>query len=183
MESMNTFEGHNIRFRLVRPEDAAYIQGLRKSPDYGRHLSAPAPTVDAQRAWIEGYKSREAADQEYYFVIERVDDGARCGVVRLYDITESHFTWGSWILDVNKPAKAALDSALLVYRIAFGSLGCKRAIFDVRAKNTRTLAFHRRFGAVETGSDEFNVYFKLESEDFTKQAPSLDAVFLSRVQT
>lgn len=175
----NAIEGHHIRFRLVRPEDAAYIQGLRTSPEHGRHLSAPAPSVEAQRAWIEAYKAREAAGQEYYFIIERRDDVAPCGVLRLYDITEGRFTWGSWILDANKPEKAALDAALLVYRIAFSILGCKEAVFDVRAENTRTLGFHRRFGAVETGTDGINVYFKLRSDDFIELAPSFDAVFRS----
>lgn len=179
MVPLNPIEGHHIRFRLVRPDDAAYIQGLRTSPEHGRHLSAPAPSVEAQRAWIEEYKTREVAGQEYYFIIERRDDGARCGVVRLYGIVDGRFTWGSWILDANKPSKAALDSALLIYRIAFGTLGCTDAVFDVRAENTRTLAFHRRFGAVETGSDEINIYFKLESNDFANRAPSLDRVFLS----
>ncbi|GLS87581.1 hypothetical protein GCM10010873_25550 [Cypionkella aquatica] len=174
----NPIEGHNIRFRLVRPDDAVYIQGLRTSPEHGRHLSAPSPSFEAQRAWIEAYKAREAIGREYYFIIERRDDGARCGVLRLYDIAEGRFTWGSWILDANKPSKAALDSALLIYRIAFGTLGCTEAIFDVRTENTRTLAFHRRFGAVETGSDEINTYFKLDCDDFANRAPSLDKVFL-----
>lgn len=182
MTELGTLEGHNLRFRLVQPEDAAYTQNLRASPDHGHHLSAVAPSADAQRAWTEGYKAREAAGREFYFVIERRDDDARCGVVRLYDVTQSSLTWGSWILDINKPAKAALDSALLIYRIAFGALKCGRAVFDVRADNAHTLAFHRRFGAIETGSDQLNVYFKPESEVFSKLAPALDAVFLSSEQ-
>lgn len=170
-------DGHNISFRLVRPEDAAYIQTLRVSPDYGRHLSAPAPSVAAQQSWIQGYKAREASGREYYFVIERRDDGAACGVVRLYDIIDGSFTWGSWILDVNKPSKAALDCALLIYEIAFGALGCTRAVFDVRAENAGALAFHRRFGAVETGADDLNVYFKIDADDFAARAKTLHAVF------
>lgn len=158
LAGFDIFDGHNIRFPLVRPEDARYTQGLRTSPEHGRHLSSPAPSVEAQQAWIEAYKAREATGLEYYFIIERRDDAVPCGVLRLYDTTDGQFTWGRWILDANEPAKAALDAALPVYRIAFSIPGCEKAVFDVRAENTRTLGFYRRFGAVETGTDGINVH-------------------------
>lgn len=72
-----------------------------------------------------------------------------------------------------------LDAALLVYRIAFSIPGCEEAVFDVRAENTRPLGFYRSFGAVKTGTDGINVYFKLRSDDFIEIAPYLDAVFRS----
>ncbi len=174
------FNGSRLRFRPVTVGDAAYIQELRTR--HGEHLSASAPSVAAQQAWIERYLTRAEQGQEYYFVIERLDDYAPCGVVRLYEIVDDHFTWGSWILDANKPAKAALDSALLIYEIAFETLGCDYSVFDVRANNQRTLAFHRRFGAVETGSDAENIYFRIDAKDhsarsvrLTEQIWALDA--------
>ena len=157
------FDGTRLRFRPVTLDDAAYIQDLRAR--HGQYLSASAPSVAAQQAWIERYLTRAEQGQEYYYVIERRDDHEPCGVVRLYEIVDDHFTWGSWILDANKPAKAALDSALLIYAIAFGTLGCNYSVFDVRADNNRTLAFHRRFGAVETGSDAENIYFRIDAKD------------------
>lgn len=157
------FDGTRLRFRPVTLDDAAYIQDLRSR--HGQYLSASAPSVAAQQAWIERYLTRAEQGQEYYYVIERRDDHEPCGVVRLYEIVDDHFTWGSWILDANKPAKAALDSALLIYAIAFGTLGCNYSVFDVRADNNRTLAFHRRFGAVETGSDAENIYFRIDAKD------------------
>jgi len=101
----------------------------------------------------------------YDYMIERMD-GRRCGVVRLYGINSlppatsgGDFTWGSWILDGSKPPKAALESACLVYMVAFDHLGLSQARFDVRRGNERTLAFHRRFGAQETHADERDVFF------------------------
>jgi hypothetical protein len=81
-------------------------------------------------------------------------------VVRIYDIEDDRFTWGSWILDANKPSKAALESAVLVYQIGFHQLGLERSVFDVRRENGHTLEFHRRFGASEIGKDELNIYFE-----------------------
>ena len=103
------------------PEDAAFIHGLRTDPAYNTHLSPVTGTVADQRAWITAYKTREAAGAELYYIIER-RDRVPCGAVRLYDITTDSFTWGSWILNADKPPKAALESALLSFSVGFVSL-------------------------------------------------------------
>lgn len=163
--------GQRLFLRLVREGDAAYICALRGDPRYNTHLSAAAPSEAAQRDWITRYRTREAAGQEYYFAICRNDDGRRCGLVRVYDIRPGDartgagtFTWGSWILDDAKPPKAALDSALLVYRFGFEHLGLARAVFDVRRANARTLAFHDRFGARRTHEDAQDIFFELPAD-------------------
>lgn len=163
-------EGPNLRLRLIEPDDAAYVCGLRTDPALNEHLSAVDGTVQDQRRWIEKYKEREARGDEFYFIIER-HDGMPCGTVRIYDITGESFTWGSWILDGNKPSKAALESALLIYDIGFERIGCDYAVFDVRSDNTHTLAFHRRFGAKETDVDELNVYFYYARSKFDTDRP------------
>jgi RimJ/RimL family protein N-acetyltransferase len=158
-------DGIQLSLRLVQPEDALYIHGLRTDPTYNGYLSTVTGTVEDQRSWIEAYKTREAAGSEYYFVIER-KDGVRCGVVRLYDIIGDQFTWGSWILDYNKPRKAALESALLIYRYGFEVLGLSRSVFEVRRENENTLAFHRRLKATQTHEDDRNIYFVYSREQF-----------------
>lgn len=165
LSSIARVEGPNLILRLIEPEDAAYVHSLRNNPAYNTHLSTVTGTVDDQRTWIEGYRSREAQGQEFYYVIER-KDGTRCGLVRLYDIEAESFTWGSWILDENKPRKAALESAILIYEVGFDGLGCDHAVFEVRNDNSHTLAFHRRLGAREIASDELNVYFNYEQSQF-----------------
>lgn len=174
---MNTdiahISGARLDLRLVSVEDAAYIHGLRADPRYGAYLSQSTGTVRDQASWIASYKEREATGRELYFIIE-CKDQRPCGTVRLYEITSGSFTWGSWILDENKPAKAALDSAMLIYRIAFERLGLLRAVFDVRRDNVHTLAFHDRFGATRVRDDDLNVYFVYEKEAFEQAAPALE---------
>ncbi len=167
---IDNVEGPNLMLRLIEPDDAAYVHSLRTNPVYNNHLSEVTGTIDDQRQWIESYKAREATGQEFYYVIER-KDGTRCGLVRLYDIEAECFTWGSWILDENKPSKAALETALLIYDIGFERIGCGHAVFDVRSDNTHTLAFHRRFGAKETDADELNVYFYYARSKFDTDRP------------
>ena len=134
-------------------------------PNYNGHLSVVTGTVADQLGWIETYKAREAAGTEYYFVIER-KDGVRCGVVRLYNITGDQFTWGSWILDVNKPSKAALESAVLSFGAAFENLGLTVGNIDVRKNNTRAIAFYRRFRMRENSGDDVDIYFEYTRQQY-----------------
>ena len=170
LSSIARVEGPNLTLRLIQPEDAAYVHSLRSNPVYNTHLPAVTGTVDDQWTWIVDYKFREAQEQEFYYVIER-KDGTRCGLVRLYDVEAESFTWGSWILDENKPRKAALESAILIYEVGFDGLGCDHAVFEVRNDNSHTLAFHRRLGAREIATDELNVYFNYEQRQFDSDRP------------
>lgn len=158
--------GRLITLRLVVPDDAEYIHHLRTDEKYNRHLSPVTGTPEDQRAWINNYKHREADGQEYYYIIQRTTDAEPCGLVRLYNISETEFTWGSWILADNKPRKAALESAVISFGIGFEELGLQRGVFDVRLDNAHAIAFYRRFGPVEMYSDEQNLYFEYHREAY-----------------
>jgi len=164
-------EGRHLRLRPVAPDDAPYIHALRTDPRYNAHLSPVTGGVEAQRQWIERYLEREVQGREIYFVIERRSDGMRCGVVRLYDIAEQQFTWGSWILDDHKPSKAALESAVLSFGYGFRFPRTEKALIDVRRENYRALHFYRRFGMIETGADETNSYFEYPRAQFLADLP------------
>lgn len=163
---MKRIEGVRLALRLVAPEDADFIHGLRLDPRYNTHLSAVTGTVADQRGWIESYKAREAAGTEYYYIIERLDNGRACGVVRLYEIEGDQFTWGSWILNEDKPPKAALESAVLSFGAAFDRLDLRIAAVDVRKGNHRALNFYERFNMARESEDPQNIYFSYSAEQF-----------------
>lgn len=73
---------------------------------------------------------------------------------------------GRWILDHNKPAKAALERVLLSFGVGFELPGFKKAYFDALRENAHAIAFYRRFGATETGADDTNVCFEYGREQF-----------------
>ncbi|MGR3592229.1 MAG: GNAT family N-acetyltransferase [Limimaricola soesokkakensis] len=150
--------GTQLQLRLVQPYDAEYIHGLRNNKTYNTYLSQASGTAVDQRQWIEKYKAREAALQELYYIIQ-LHDGKRCGTIRIYDIGSDGFTWGSWILDHNKPRKAALESAVLSFGVGFEWLGLDRAKVDVRIGNTRAEAFYRRLGMTETHRTRRDIFF------------------------
>jgi RimJ/RimL family protein N-acetyltransferase len=163
----------NIEMRLARPSDADYIYSLRIDPRYNQHLSAAPQSVAAQAQFLENYVKREEAGQEYYFVIKNKSSGKDCGVVRIYDLREDSFCWGSWILDTEKPRMAALESALFIYEFGFGVLGFGASHFEVRKENTRVISFHERFGAQRISEDENDVFFTLSQEDLRAKLPQL----------
>lgn len=154
----------SIFLRLAMPDDAAFIHSLRVDDHYNQFLSSVTGGAAEQRSWLVKYKEREYNGWEYYFIICRKDDASPIGTVRLYDFIDEHqsFCWGSWILNANKTASSALESALLVYKLAFLDLGFERSHFDVRKGNSKVIDFHQKFGAVEVGQTEEDVLFNYE---------------------
>jgi RimJ/RimL family protein N-acetyltransferase len=166
----------SLQMRLARPEDAAYLYSLRINPALNQHLSAPPPSVNAEAEFLERYMEREAANREFYFVIKNRLTGADCGAVRIYDLREDSFCWGSWILDAGKPRLAALESALFIYDYAFGVLGYQASHFDVRKENTRVISFHERFGAQRQSANDIDVFFVLRRKNLEEKLRELLAL-------
>lgn len=175
LQRVSEVHGWRLSLRLIEPDDAAYVHRLRTDPRYNTHLSAVTGGVAEQRTWIEAYKEREAGGQEAYYVIA-LADGTPCGLVRLYDIAGDRFTWGSWILDENKPPKAALESAVLSFGVAFEQMNLQTADIDVRRENEHAAAFYRRFGMTETGSDAQNLYFTYGKGQYERDRPRYAAI-------
>lgn len=159
--SLVNMEARTIRLRLVEISDAAFILKLRQDERYNRFLSQVNNDIDAQVSWIERYKNEEAKGSQHYFIIERLD-GTPCGTVRVYDLQENSFSWGSWILNEDKTRYAALESAFLIYRFGFDILGYKQSHFEVMKGNDGVVSFHKKMGATEVGQDEVNFYFNIE---------------------
>lgn len=160
---------HRTHLRLVNADagDAAYICRLRGDESLNQHLNPSSADVAAQLRWLEGYKLKEQAGEEYYFVI--VSDGADAGLVRLYDFRELEgrrsFCWGSWIIPPPRAPGLVTFSALLVYEVGFGALGFEQSHFDVRRGNTGVIGFHERAGARRVAEDAQDVFFRFLPED------------------
>lgn len=165
-------ESKNIRLRFVEDSDAEFILSLRLNDLYNTFLSSVNPDVEDQKKWIRKYKDDERNGIQYYFIIERLD-GTPCGTVRIYDIRNDSFCWGSWILNENKTRYAALESAFLVYEFGFKQLGFKKSHFDVMKGNKKVIQFHTRIGAVKTSEDEINYYFEITEEAVEKAKENL----------
>lgn len=149
--------------RFVEENDAEFILNLRLDERYNQHLSSVNSDVQAQKDWIRKYKEDEIARKQFYFIIERLDS-TPCGTVRIYDLQEDSFCWGSWILNGNKTRYAAIESAFLVYQFGFDQLGFKKSHFDVRKENIGVISFHKKMGATSIGESEQDLFFEITKE-------------------
>lgn len=155
-------KGKNISLRDIELDDANFILQLRLDDDKNRYLHKTSPILEDQINYINSYKQK---DNEYYFIIES-QTAEKLGTIRIYDVIDESFCWGSWLMMDDAPRTAALESALLIYEFAFYTLGFAKTHFDVRKNNERVVAFHTRMGSKIVSEDELNYYFNFTKEDY-----------------
>jgi len=154
--------GKSIFLREVSADDADFIIGLRTDPAKSKHISSTSNDVDRQKSFILKYSESLT---EFYFII--CDwEWRRLGTIRIYDIQEDSFCWGSWIVSKYAPKIVAIESVLIIYDFAFFSLHYKKSHFDVRKENKSVIDFHKRFGASIVGEDDLNYYFQYNIETY-----------------
>ena len=159
--NIKKLSGTTVYLDLVEEKDAEFICSLRNNPSLNNFLSKSTALPEIQRQWIRAYKTREAENKEYYFIIHRKDNDLPIGTIRLYDFLEhlKSFCWGSWILNENKTPSAAIESALLIYRLGFEILGFEQSQFDVRKDNQKVSAFHVKLGAVKVAENDLDIFY------------------------
>lgn len=136
-------DGFAYRLRPIAEEDAELVVSLRSDARLGRYLHQGADDVSSQREWFARYFERPG---DYYFVVERLGGGVPEGVISLYDVDDTERTgeWGRWIL--RHGSLAAVESAYLVYRIAFDVLGLDSVFCRTVAENEKVVSFHDSCG-------------------------------------
>src|SRR5262245_1871979 len=100
--------------------DAAFIVMLRTDPRRSSFIGPTTSRIEDQEVWLERYFAR---DGDYYFIVERVSDGAPVGTIAIYDENRvaKSAQWGRWISQVG--TRSGIEGLLLVYRVAFDVLG------------------------------------------------------------
>ncbi len=168
MKKANKFiTGKNINLRDIELEDAEFILQLRLNESKSKHISKIENDLEKQIQFIKNYKIN---NKDFYFIIENKNQ-ERLGTVRIYNIINSEFCWGSWITIPNAPKFCAIESALLIYKFAFFEKGFELTKFDVRKDNYSVNDFHQRMGSKIYDEDELNFYYIYTKEDFEKILP------------
>lgn len=163
-----------INMRLINEDDAEFVLKLRLDGNYNKFLSSVDADVSSQKAWIRKYKEDEINNKQFYFIIER-KDGTPCGTVRVYDIKNDSFRWGSWILNEDKTRYSAIESAVMIYDFGFNSLKFNKSNFEVIKDNVKVVNFHKKFGAVVVGEDSNNYYFEITKDAVEKSKEKFQA--------
>jgi len=139
--------GHAFRLRPVDEQDAAFIVALRQNAS--RFLNTGPASAAEQLAWLTRYFDRQG---DFYFVVEAIRRNTREGLIGLYDVDFRNGTaqWGRWVL--NPGSSGAIESALLVYRLAFDALALGQVKCRTLADNFSVIAFHDSCGLQRTGA-------------------------------
>ncbi len=136
-------EGIAFRLRPVARGDAALILELRGDASRTTYLHPISGNTADQEAYLDRYFS--LAD-DFYFVIERKRTHQPEGLASLYDvnIATGSAEWGRWI--VRKGSQAAIESALLIYQLAFEKLRLKEVFCRTIVENQQVVSFHDSCG-------------------------------------
>lgn len=136
-------EGPAFRLRPVALTDAAFIVTLRQAEESSRFLHPISTEVSTQEDYLRLYYERAG---DYYFIIERTHDDSPEGTIGLYDVDPlaGAGEWGRWV--IRPGSLAAVESAWLIYRVAFVRLGLKRVYCRTVADNTNVISFHNSSG-------------------------------------
>jgi hypothetical protein len=156
--------GKRIQLRSSIEEDAAFILSLRLNPLLNKHLNATSPDVEDQKRWINMVYNKPG---DYNFTIMDLQ-GNRLGAVAIYQIDEQErtFNWGRWIIHPDAPMYTALESAILIYHVAFDILNMKKALSDVRIENKNVVKFHLSYGARIYRESELDIFYEFGKDQF-----------------
>jgi RimJ/RimL family protein N-acetyltransferase len=137
-----TVEGFAFRLRPVQPSDAVTIVELRRDPSRSAFIHETDPSVEAQQRWLAAYAERPG---DWYWAVERQDDGTTEGFLGIYDRDRDTAEWGRWVL---RPGSlAAPESAWLVHQAGFQRLELATLLSRTLTDNGAVVALHERYGA------------------------------------
>jgi RimJ/RimL family protein N-acetyltransferase len=125
--------------------DAAFIIRVRLGDARRNRFIHPiSPDPKQQEAWLAKYFEQPG---DFYFVIESRGSAQPEGLIGLYDVGKEAPGWAEWGRWVLLPESlAAIESALLIYRVAFELLGLVTVYCQTIAENGPVVSFHDRCG-------------------------------------
>jgi len=143
-------KGFAYALRPVELEDAEFIVEVR-TPDHTRFMHQIVRTVEAQREWLERYFQRPS---EYYFVVERMGNRSREGLVGLLDFDNKNESAQMGRLVLRPGSFAAAETALLTLRLAFDTFHLDEVWGFTTTENLPMIAYiescgFERWGAME----------------------------------
>jgi len=154
--------GRNVDLRSIEVKDAPFVLSLRLNPNLNKYISRVEDDLQKQGQWIRNAMQNK---QEWYFIVQNKNLES-VGTIRIYDIKEDSFCWGSWIIIPEARKYATLESIVLLYQHAFFDLRFNDTRFDVRKDNTKALNFYLRFGAVIVDESDIDFFMTYTKDDF-----------------
>lgn len=157
---MKKIEGKIINLKSAREEDAKFILKLRQDENLNKYISQTSPSLQKQIDWIKNYLKREVDKKEFYFIVEDKKLNS-CGTLRIYNIKENEVTWGSFMLNSQRPDGASYEVVSLSLEFIFEELEIKKVNLDVRKDNKKAIHIYEKSGFKKIAEDELNFYYQI----------------------
>ncbi len=156
-----TYSKYGLTCRLVREEDASFILQLRTDPKLSQFVHKVDNDLQAQIDWIREYKRREERGEDYYFIY--FSKNGPIGVNRLYNITETSSTSGSWICKKGSLIEESLATSFILSEIQ-SLFDIHSGPFNVSKGNNQVVKFHLSMGAeiIEENDIEYTLRYNRE---------------------
>lgn len=126
--------------RLVTESDASFILKVRSDPRIVLYMQGTAETLEDQIKWIRKYKERELVGTDFYFIFSLLD-GTPQGVERIYGITESSFTIGSWVFANDAEKSSSILADIMMRELGFEMYPDGLCHFDVNVDNINVMRY------------------------------------------
>lgn len=167
---------YGLDVRLINETDSEFIVALRTDTVLGRFINPTNSSVHEQVNWVRKYKERESAGTDYYFIYSQ--NGEPMGVNRLYNITKTEFTGGSFVFKRNCPFEIPVLATLIQLDIAFNMLGKELMYGDVRLDNHKVLKFHKLLHVEFTNQSDIDQFIRYRKETFNRRKPIIESMLL-----
>lgn len=153
--------GKIIILRLVEENDAHFILQLRNKAELKKYISDTNISLEEQKEWIKNYKIRERQGKEFYFVVINKKTRGLCGTVRIYNVNKitKTATWGSFILDFNRPDHSYKEVIDISLEFALKKLNLNLIELDVRKENKKAIYIYEKEGFILKNEDKSNYYY------------------------
>ena len=135
-----TIERYGVKARFVDVSDVDFVLELRSNKELSKYIHQTDNNRDEQIKWLEGYKERERAGKEYYFIFSK--NGVEYGLERLYKISDESFTHGSFLFKPDSPIGMSSLCDIITREVGFEELGVPINLFDVRKGNNNVLHYN-----------------------------------------
>lgn len=152
MRLAEPLRGSAFGLRSPQAGDAEFTVSLRSSPEVSRFLHRISGDLDSQRRWEAAAVS---STDSLPLVVFRSATDEPVGTASIYRVTEQSAEWGHWVIAPG--SLAAVESVLLLLRIAFLHLSLETLRSRTLQRNVLVLSFHDRAGFARVAEGHLEV--------------------------
>jgi len=159
----NYWQGERIRLRALEERDIGWMVENRNNFDHEAFwlydkIHCPA-SEGSMKKIFDGIVAEQQKDDKYYFVIEGMDNDF-IGHVTIWhtQVRERMFRYGILLDEKHQGKGYAAEALIIVLDYYFNELNYNKCAPTVYGYNTKSQAFHERFGFIREGALRNEIY-------------------------